>query len=335
MCLPKTIFVGAPLCYTYLYMALSWSESINLKKVCAEYRVGLWQCPQFLFLIMGAVIMLAILTTYAVAIKYQEPEVAALVVLMLAAALFLVGYLIVRSFEKVALASKSKSEFISIMSHQLRSPLSAIKWQLNMLLQGQSQAGASQEYLETIRQQNERMIRSVNDLLEVNRIEDNDLILRPREFSLKELTLKIINEYKNYASAYNVRVALKDGGEPMKIFADEERLGRVIEHLLDNAIRYSTNGGNILVNIEKQNDGKVLWKIADEGRGIPSAEQRRVFEKYFRASDVTRFQTEGSGVGLFIAKSIIKQSGGEMGFSSQESKGSTFWFVLPKAGITS
>ena len=204
-----------------------------------------------------------------------------------------------------------------------------------MLLQGQSQAGASQEYLETIRQQNERMIRSVNDLLEVNRIEDNDLILRPREFSLKELTLKIINEYKNYASAYNVRVALKDGGEPMKIFADEERLGRVIEHLLDNAIRYSTNGGNILVNIEKQNDGKVLWKIADEGRGIPSAEQRRVFEKYFRASDVTRFQTEGSGVGLFIAKSIIKQSGGEMGFSSQESKGSTFWFVLPKAGITS
>ena len=279
--------------------------------------------------------MLAILTTYAVAIKYQEPEVAALVVLMLAAALFLVGYLIVRSFEKVALASKSKSEFISIMSHQLRSPLSAIKWQLNMLLQGQSQAGASQEYLETIRQQNERMIRSVNDLLEVNRIEDNDLILRPREFSLKELTLKIINEYKNYASAYNVRVALKDGGEPMKIFADEERLGRVIEHLLDNAIRYSTNGGNILVNIEKQNDGKVLWKIADEGRGIPSAEQRLVFEKYFRASDVTRFQTEGSGVGLFIAKSIIKQSGGEMGFSSQESKGSTFWFVLPKAGITS
>lgn len=316
-------------------MAVSWSQSINLKKVCAEYRVGLWQCPQFLFLVMGVIIILAILTTYAVAIKYEEPEVAALAVLALAGALFLVGYLIVRSFEQVALASKSKSEFISIMSHQLRSPLSAIKWQLNMLLQGQSQANTSREYLETIMQQNERMIRSVNDLLEVNRIEDNDLILRPSEFSLKEQTLKIINEYKSYASAYNVRVLFKNGEDPMKIFADEERLGRVIEHLLDNAIRYSTSGGNISINIEKQKNEKILWKITDEGRGIPSAEQRRVFEKYFRASDVTRFQTEGSGVGLFIAKSIIRQSGGEMGFASQESKGSTFWFSLPKAGITS
>src|SRR3989344_2241488 len=315
-------------CYTYLYMALSWSQSINLKKVCAEYRVGLWQCPQFLFLIMGVIIILAIMVTYIVASRYEEPEIASLAVLVLTAILFAIGNLIVRAFEQVALASKSKSEFISIMSHQLRSPLSAIKWQLNMLLQGQSPVNTPREYLETIMQQNERMIRSVNDLLEVNRIEDNDLILRPAEFSLKELTLKIINEYTSYASAYNVSVAFKDGENSMKVFADEERLRRVIEHLLDNAIRYSTNGGNISVNIEKQNDGKIVWKITDEGRGIPSAEQRRIFEKYFRSSDAARFQTAGSGVGLFIAKSIIKQSGGEIGFSSQESKGSTFWFVL-------
>src|SRR3989344_2494615 len=168
-------------CYTYLYMALSWSQSINLKKVCAEYRVGLWQCPQFLFLIMGVIIILAIMVTYIVASRYEEPEIASLAVLVLTAILFAIGNLIVRAFEQVALASKSKSEFISIMSHQLRSPLSAIKWQLNMLLSDAQRktpdAASMQKYLQTVYDQNERMIRSVNDLLEVNRIEDNDLVL--------------------------------------------------------------------------------------------------------------------------------------------------------------
>ncbi|KKT29140.1 hypothetical protein A3G55_04590 [Candidatus Giovannonibacteria bacterium RIFCSPLOWO2_12_FULL_44_25] len=310
-------------------MVASWTDNINLKKVCSEYRVGLWQCPQFLFLIMGIIIILAMLVTYVVASRYQEPELAALTVLVLTAILFALGNLVVKAFEKVALSSRSKSEFISIMSHQLRSPLSAIKWQLSLLLQGQSsKAYSTGNYLETIMQQNDRMIRAVNDLLEVNRIEDNDLILRPQKFSLKNLTSKIIEEYNKYASAYNAQISLLADGELPEVFADEERIGRVTEHLLDNAIRYSINGGKITISLENK-ENKILWKISDEGHGISPAEQKRVFEKYFRSPSAARYQTGGSGVGLFIAKAIIQQSGGEIGFSSQESKGSTFWFSLP------
>lgn len=304
-------------------------EGLNLKKICSQYRVGLWQCPQFLFLIMGMVIITAILASYAVASQYQEPEIAALIVLILTAALFFVGYLIVKAFEQVALSSRSKSEFISIMSHQLRSPLSAIKWQLNLLLTGQtSQNEEIKGYMETIVEQNERMIRSVNDLLEVNRIEDKDVILRPSQWSLADLTHRITEDYKKYALAHNVNIVFKSFNIP-KIFADEERIKSVIEHLIDNAIRYSASSGTITIEIKSKNNDKALWEITDEGRGIPIEEQKNVFEKFFRSPNTARYQTEGSGVGLFITKSIIRLSGGEVGFKSEENKGSTFWFTLP------
>lgn len=306
---------------------------MNLKKTCAEYRVGLWQCPQFLFLIMGVIIILAILVTYVVASRYEEPEIASLVVLILTAILFAIGNLIVRAFEQVALASKSKSEFISIMSHQLRSPLSAIKWQLNFLLSGSERSGlknadsgAVQKYLQMVYDQNERMISSVNDLLEVNRIEDNDLILRPTNVSLAEVTRRVLEEYKNFASASNVEFELR-AEDGQSVFADEERIRHVIEHLADNAVRYSPGGGRVLIEIKKT-DGGILWQITDHGAGIPKRDQSRVFEKFFRSDHALRYQTEGSGVGLFIAKSIIKKSGGEIGFSSSLEKGSTFWFTL-------
>src|SRR3989344_7813170 len=315
-------------------MAMNWQNTLNLKKNCAEYRVGLWQCPQFLFVVMGMMIISAIFSTYVVTNRYQEPEMAAIIVLALAAALFLIGYLVVGSFEKVALASKSKSEFISIMSHQLRSPLSAIKWQLNLILTGDANVPADtmRGYMETIETQNERMIRSVNDLLEVNRIEDNDLALRPAVWQLEALTEKIIGEYTKYASANNVKIVFEKKDMPLPgVYADEGRIRRAAEHLVDNAIRYSINGGRVLLTIKKKSD-KILWSVADEGHGVSFEDQKRIFEKFFRSGDATRYQTEGAGVGLFVARYIIRKSGGEIGFSSHLNKGSTFWFTLPKAG---
>ncbi len=309
-----------------------WYESLNLRKTCSKYRVGLWQCPQFLFILMGFIIVIAIIATYAIAILYQDPYAASLTVIFMTAVLFLIGYTIVRSFEKIALASLSKSEFISIMSHQLRSPLSAIKWQLNVILSdnvpGDGVSESLRGYLEAVDEQNERMIREVNDLLDVNRIEDNDLVLRPTEWSLGDLTKKVMDDYNKYITASNLKTSLFVESDLPNVFADEERIKRVAEHFLDNAIRYSQKGGNLEIRIEAQGD-EVYWQIKDEGPGISEDDKKRIFDKFFRSNHALRYQTEGSGVGLFISKSIIKMSGGKVGFSSAPDQGSTFWFALP------
>src|SRR3989338_1760454 len=185
-----------------------WYDGLNLKKICGKYRVSIWQCPQFLFLVMGIIIIVAVLVAYVAASAYDQPELAALSVLILASVLFIIGHMIISAFAKVALSSLSKSEFISIMSHQLRSPLSAVKWQLNVmlsddLLQEEKFSDHSRAYLEAIYGQNERMIRAVNDLLEVNRIEHLDLILRPTAFSLRALTERVMKNYEKFSSANN------------------------------------------------------------------------------------------------------------------------------------
>lgn len=289
---------------------------------------------------MGVVIIMAILATFTIANRYGEPEVSAVVVLSLTAFLLVVGNMIIKAFERVALTSLSKSEFISIMSHQLRSPLSAIKWQLNILMSANPKInkGIPDEalgYFDRINEYNERMIKSVNDLLVVNRIEDKDLLLRATEWDLTDLTERICENYRQFGFAHNVSVEITHEGDT-KVFADEEQIKLAIEHMLDNAIRYSLKGGRVDVHISENCGVDVLWKVADNGIGMTTEDQKRVFDKFFRSKDITLYQTEGSGVGLFIVKSIIELSGGDVGFSSEEKKGSIFWFTLPtQKGITS
>src|SRR3989344_3673263 len=289
----------------------SWSDSINLVKICSKYKVSITRCPQFLFLIMGILIIASIAGTYKIAKTYGEPEVVALIVLGVSAVIFVIGQIVISSFERVAVSSLAKSEFISIISHQLRSPLSAIKWQINILTTENIQGNIPENikgFFETIYEQNERMIKSVNDLLEVNRIEDGDLILNPEHFSLALITEKVVDEYRESANINNIRILVNTGHGLPEVYADQMRIKRVIEHLLDNAIRYSLNGGQVSINMEKSG-GKIVWKITDEGAGIPQEDRKRDFEKFFRSKNMARYKTAGLGVGLFIAKSIINLSG--------------------------
>ncbi len=308
-------------------------DQFNLKKRCSEYRVGLWQCPQFLFMVMGVVIIVAIEATYAIAQQFADPEIAALVVLALAAFLFIMGHLVVGAFEQVAHSARSKSEFIGIMSHQLRTPLSAVKWQLDMLLSEKmhsnfSLSGETTKYLEGIGDQNEHMIQMVNDLLDVNRIEDRDVVLRPSSFSLFTLSTQVVRHYEHFASANNVHIVVHDGVQLPNVWGDEERIKSVIQRFVDNAIKYSPQGGEVSINI-KQNGSMVEWRITDQGVGIDPSDRVRLFEKFFRSTSSVRYQTKGSGVGLFIAKAMVILSGGAIGFQPHDHQGSTFWFSLP------
>lgn len=313
-----------------------WFDSLNIKKQCAEYRVGLWQCPQFLFLVMGIVIIIAIMATNVVARRYTAPEISALIILALSSVLFVIGHLIVSAFGQVARSARSKSEFISIISHHLRSPLSAIKWQLDILLSqdflgDHESSNDARRYLRVIADNNERMIRAVNDLLDINRIEDGDMVMRPGVFSLVDVSRGAVVKFSQmYPShSFSLRVESEDVAR-MQIYADEERIRRVLQHLMENALRYSNEGGAVAVRIVREG-ALVRWSVTDDGIGIPFSDQPRIFEKFFRTRSSARHQTEGLGVGLFVAQSLIALSCGKVGFSSTPGKGSTFWFTLPVA----
>lgn len=307
-------------------------RSLNTLKQCGHYNVPLWQCPQFLFVIMGIVMAVAIVATNIVAQKFVGPEIVALIVLALSAILFVISHIIVSSFERMARTSQAKSDFISIMSHRLRSPLSSVKWRLE-LLADKTDSINNEELsisLSEINGQNEKMIRIINDLLELNSIEDNRIILNRSAFPLKELVEETVGEQKNIPGNIDIPVIISAPDSLPDVFADIGKIKNVIFHLLDNAFRYSLKENKISIVLEEL-PKSVRCSITDEGAGILENERKKVFNKFFRSRGKLRYQTEGTGIGLFIAREIIKRSKGEMGFISVEGKGSTFWFTLPIA----
>ncbi len=299
---------------------------------CRVYRVGLWQCPHFLFIVMGFVIILAIVATHLVASVYAEPEISLSIVFAVTVVLFIISHAVVSAFDKVAAASQLKSEFIGILSHELRNPLSAIKWQLNSLTSERILDGEEKlrKGLVIIGGENERMIKLVNDLLDVNRIEDGTLVIAPSVFSLRELTERIVSDYSPYARASNLALNIFATKSDFKVRADEARIKSVIARLVDNAIRYSVSAGEISISLEDLGN-EIRWSVKDQGAGIPAREVDRVFSKFFRAANILRYQTNGLGVGLYLAKYAVEASGGEVGFRTLEGHGSTFFFTLPKA----
>lgn len=275
-----------------------------------------------MFLLMGALIIAAIVIADAVARRFVDPSIVPLIVLVVAAVLFAINYIIVSSFERVAGSSKSKSEFIKIMSHRLRTPLSGIKWQLSLVLDSKVNLSEDKmsEFLSEINAQNEEMIKMVNDLLEVSRIEDRSLTLTPSNFSLKELLDEILN-------TNNARVSAPDNLP--NVFADKIRIKNILLHLIDNAIRYSGDKEKVEIALEEIPGGYIRCSVSDKGIGISKEDAKKIFTKFFYKEDAAAYKTGGTGVGLYIAKNIIDKSGGEIGFSAIKDKGATFWFTLP------
>ncbi|MEK7567218.1 MAG: HAMP domain-containing sensor histidine kinase [Patescibacteria group bacterium] len=306
--------------------------ALNVKKKCDASGVSLWQCPHFLFIIMGAVIILAILATDIVARMFAEPEVAALIALLVSVVLFIIGHVIVRSFENIVEASRLKSEFVSIVSHELRSPLSAVKWSLDLLRSDvayKNIIGEVSSILSSIGEQNEKMIQTVNLLLEVRRVEENRLDLEPQKVFLKEITDKVMERLFSFARASNIKIELEAEGK-FAAFVDPKKISFVILGLLENALRYSPGGSSVKIDIFDWS-GKVFWRVTDRGAGIPEADRSKIFDKFFRAHNVFRYRSGGLGISLFLSKAFVEASGGKIGFSSEENKGSVFWFYLPVA----
>ena len=283
---------------------------------------------------MGVIVIAAILATYVVAKNFTDPEITALIVLGMAALLFAVGSTIVHSFDLVVEMAQMKSEFVSVVSHELRSPLSAIRWSLELLTlegNGASFGAPTKAVIDSVRERADKMNRLISTLLEIRRVQDHQLELRPEAFSLKEATHEALLALSAFARAANVRVELDAPDTLPDAYGDSKKFQMVIENLIDNAIRYG--GANAPVVIRIHPEKQLVWRIEDSGSGIPKEDLKNIFQMFYRAHNVFRYRAGGLGVGLYLARSIVEASGGEMHFESEEGKGSAFWFTVPRAPL--
>lgn len=225
---------------------------------------------------------------------------------------------------------QAKSELISLASHQLRTPLSTIKWYTEMLIGGDAGKIRTQQddYLQKIYQGNQRMIDLVNALLNVSRIELGTLKSEPEPLKIVEIAQSVLGELKPQISAKKLQV-IENYAEGIPVINADPRLTRIIfQNLLINAIKFTPPKGKIKLEIavDKEN---LLVGIADTGCGIPASQQDKIFTKLFRADNVVTKETEGAGLGLYIVKSIVEHAGGKIWFRSAENKGTTFYVRLP------
>jgi signal transduction histidine kinase len=276
---------------------------------------------------MGFVTIVSIISTYLIASHYAGPEIVIASVSITTIITLTIGYLVVKSLSYIAQINQLKSEFVSIVSHQLRAPLSSLRWALEVFLKTDPSEN-QKKYLKLMQESNERMLRLVNDLLNVSRIEQGRLSLRKEKINLAKIIKEVIKEFHFLAKASNVEISFRKEGDLPPVLADEDKIRMVIQNLLSNALQYSRGRGEITIRLRKQKDN-LLFEISDTGVGIPKKQQKRIFEKFFRANNVLKYQTKGTGLGLFIAKAIIDNSGGKIWFKSKEGKGSTFYFTLP------
>lgn len=223
-----------------------------------------------------------------------------------------------------------KSEFVSLAAHQLRTPLSVIKWSLSMLSKGDfGKISIKQKVLvDRTLQNNDRLIALVNNLLNVTRIEDG---YYANEFELSDI-LNVVNFVINSEkeNLQNKKITLdfqKPDNIPLTKF-DENKIKVVIQNFIDNAIKYSSEGGRIIISLTS--DEKIIeLKVQDFGMGIPKNQQDKVFTKFFSGYNATKENMNGSGLGLFISKNIIEAHGGTIWFTSDEKNGTIFHFSLP------
>ena len=227
---------------------------------------------------------------------------------------------------------ETKNSFISVISHQLRTPLTSVRWFIEMLLggdagpltpeqrdfAGEAYAGAG------------RMVSLIDLLLQITRVEAGRLKMEPVPLNIDVVTREIITGLASQLAAKHQRVEVHAAPSLPTLNLNKDALWQVILNLLANASRYSPAGGSIVISIVSKNK-LVEYAVKDNGIGIPENQKNRIFEKFFRASNAVKTVSEGSGLGLFLVKSLVESWNGRIRFESEEGKGTTFYFTIPLA----
>jgi len=305
-------------------------NDLNLKKQARDLGVKFWQTPGFLFLMLGLIAITIMTATFFISRNYDSPELLVVTESSVVIIVLVVGNLVIKMVEQITRLNKMKSEFVSVASHQLRTPLSAIRWETELLLckfRKEKVNGKQRASIENINTLSNKMTRLINDLLDVARIDQGRLIIKKMPVNLATITKEALSGSSALIQEKKIEITFSDKKVPL-VFGDPEKLRMVVENLIGNAIKYTTNHGKIEVKIIRKGEF-VIFSIKDNGVGIPLEQHGRVFDKFFRSDNIVKYQTEGTGLGLYIAKNIIEQLGGDIWFDSVEGLGSIFSFSIP------
>jgi signal transduction histidine kinase len=232
------------------------------------------------------------------------------------------------------MVDRMKSDFISIVAHQLRTPLSAVKWAVGMVMD--EDAGKinieQQNFLRKGYESNQRMIGLVNDMLNVSRIEEGRFGFSFKRMNFQEPMNDVIASVEGLVAKKHLKISVDKPEKLPELYLDKEKFGLALQNILDNAIKYTPDYGDIKI-ILQQIPGFLQVTVRDSGIGIPDGDKSRLFSKFFRSANVVKTETEGSGLGLFIVKNIIEKHGGKITISSVEGQGTEVSFTLPLSQV--
>lgn len=229
---------------------------------------------------------------------------------------------------------QAKEDFVAIASHQLRTPLTTVKWYSQLLQKnvGEQLKGEDRTYLRQIEEATKQMLQLISDLLGASVIDKKgDVQVTMSKQSLDEIMRAIVHDVHVLAKEHDIHVQLDTDDNSFSIQADKEKLRQALLNIVDNAIRYSKKGGNVVVTLSHDN-GDVICAIKDSGIGIPPEDHDKVFSRFFRSENAKKKRANGTGMGLYISKSIVEAHGGSITFSSKPDIGTTFVVTLPVAG---
>jgi len=224
---------------------------------------------------------------------------------------------------------KMRNDFVSFVTHQLRTPLSGIKWMLELAADAADSAEKA-SYIGDAHESANRLIRLVNDLLDVSRLESGKLQVTIEPVRLRDMTDAVVDEVATLVREKRHVLDVESIPDLPVAMLDGQLTRQVILNLVSNAIKYTPPGGRIAIRIGRE-DGSLRWSIQDNGIGVPPASQKRLFEKFFRAENAHTVDTEGTGLGLYLVRLIVERLGGRIACESEEGRGTIFYFMLPLA----
>jgi signal transduction histidine kinase len=236
-----------------------------------------------------------------------------------------------RTYQALEIADRAKSDFVQMVTHELRSPLSAVQSMLRVLEQGYVGPITSkqQDLIQRSQRRVSFLLALVNDLLELAAGKMEQLKGEKKEVILNETITKVTELVRTSAEEKGLELKVEIAEEPLALVGIEDGLERVFMNLVSNAVKYTPAGGSVAVKAWSEND-QIKVKVSDTGIGIPEEALPRIFDEFYRAKNAKAIEMEGTGLGLAIAKDVVEQHGGRISVESTEGEGSTFYVTLPR-----